>query len=223
MCGDVAQVVTTAGTSGMPCFDRIASAWRSGSPGIRGPFAAAAGLVARNTRIHSSICRLNSSGSMNPSIRSAPKKWPIPLADAAGRDFLAQRERRHERSPVCPAQDGRENIDHCREAITLVAAVRAVAAQRQERTALDHFARIVGDRAGPVDGPAVLERQTRCDRRSRSCRRRPRSWPCRSRSAVPRGRETRSRSGSCPASARRPRAGRPACSSWSSPSRSSRV
>ncbi len=40
----------------MPSFLRIASASRSGSPGMRGPLVPGAGLVLRKTRIHSSIC-----------------------------------------------------------------------------------------------------------------------------------------------------------------------
>ena len=97
-----------------------------------------AGLVARKTRIHSSICRLNSSGSMNPSIRSAPKKWPMPLPTLRVGISWRSAKRRHERPPVRPAQDAAEDVDHRREAVALVSAMRAVAAQRQERPAVDH-------------------------------------------------------------------------------------
>ena len=52
---------------------------RIAPPGISVPGVPAAGRVARKTWIHSSTRCLNSTGSMKPSIRIAPKKWPIPL------------------------------------------------------------------------------------------------------------------------------------------------
>src|SRR5437879_6814981 len=45
-----------------------------------------------------------------------------PLADRAGRDFLAKRERRHERPPDRAGEDRREHIDHHYERVALVAA-----------------------------------------------------------------------------------------------------
>src|SRR5688572_22616466 len=70
---------TTDLSSGIPSLLRIASASLSGSPGISGPVVPGAGLVLRKTWIQSSICFLNSSLSMKPSICMAPKKWPMPL------------------------------------------------------------------------------------------------------------------------------------------------
>src|SRR5687768_16855277 len=47
---------TTGWINGIPSLLLIASASRSGSPGISGPLVPEAGLVLRKTRIHSSIC-----------------------------------------------------------------------------------------------------------------------------------------------------------------------
>jgi len=69
---------TTGLISGMPSLLRIASSFRFGSPGISGPWVPGAGLVLRKTLIHSSICFLNSSLSMKPSISMAPKKRADP-------------------------------------------------------------------------------------------------------------------------------------------------
>jgi hypothetical protein len=46
---------TTAFNNGIPSLIRIASASRSGSPGISGPWVPGAGLVFRKTWIHSSL------------------------------------------------------------------------------------------------------------------------------------------------------------------------
>jgi len=80
VCFDTSiKSLTTAATRGIPSFLRLASSRCSGSPGIKGPEVPFAGLVFRNTSIHSSILFLNSVTSMKPSISMAPKKWPIPL------------------------------------------------------------------------------------------------------------------------------------------------
>jgi hypothetical protein len=64
---------TTDFSGGIPSLLLIASASLSGSPGMSGPLAPGAGLVLRKTWIQSSICFLNSSLSMKPSICRAPK------------------------------------------------------------------------------------------------------------------------------------------------------
>jgi len=48
------------------------------APDEERPWVPGAGLVLRKTLIHSSICFLNSSLSMKPSISMAPKKWADP-------------------------------------------------------------------------------------------------------------------------------------------------
>ena len=140
------------------------------------------------------------------------------------RRMLVEQKRRHERSPVGPAQDAAEQVHERPEAIALVAAAFDVAAQRQHRPAGRQRRRIGRRLAVRVHDPAVRQRLARPASRPGSCRRPRHWWQSRSRSAAPCRRPGMPRrSDWCRASARpRPAARRPG-PRWSSTSRSVRA
>jgi len=71
---DVAEIRNDRRGNGMPVYTPLGLCPPLGVPGTTTPGVLGAGLAERKTRTHSSIRCLNSSESMKPSIRSAPKK-----------------------------------------------------------------------------------------------------------------------------------------------------
>ena len=88
----------------MPSLLRIASASLSGSPGMSGPLVPGAGLVFRNTRIHSSICFFKFVFVDESVNLHGAEEVADAFADAAAWDFLPERrgprERRRGRPPL---------------------------------------------------------------------------------------------------------------------------
>ena len=130
------------GHEGMPCFARIASASRSGSPGMSGPGvpgAASAAPEDADPFVNPALELITFDEPVDP---HRPEEVADPLAHTPARDLVAERERRHERAPVRPAEDAAQDVDHRGKGVALVAAVLAVAAERLQSTAVDHPSRI---------------------------------------------------------------------------------
>jgi len=67
------------------------------------------------------IWRLNESPSIKPSMRMAPKKWPMPLPTLR-LEFLAKGERRCKRPPIRAAERTAEDVHHNGETVAFVSA-----------------------------------------------------------------------------------------------------
>ena len=122
---------TTGLINGMPSLLRIASASRSGSPGMRGPLVPGAGLVFLkdlNPVVH---LRFELDGVDKPVDPHGPEGVTDPFADTSNGNLLPERERWREGSPVGPAQDAGQDIYHGGEAVTFVTARFPFGAERQ--------------------------------------------------------------------------------------------